>query len=83
MSSRVVRLSAPRPGANAYFEVGFTAGTLAATASSGEIQSRLNKTDWSSFTQTDDYSFGTATTYTDAPKITAYIDGTRVWGSEP
>jgi endoglucanase len=83
VSSRVVRLSTLRPGADAYLELSFTGGTLAPTASSGEIQSRLNKTDWSSFTQTDDYSFGAAATYTDAPKVTAYLDGARVWGSEP
>lgn len=77
VTERVVRAT------RTYLEVGFTAGTLAAGASTGEVQARFNKTDWSSFTQTDDWSYGPGSAYADAPRVTAYVDGTRVWGTEP
>lgn len=83
VTERVVRLSTGRPGANAYLEVGFTGGTLPAGASTGDLQARFSKTDWSAFTQTDDYSYGTGSTNAAAPKVTAYVDGSRVWGIEP
>jgi hypothetical protein len=47
------------------------------------MQLRLNKTDWSNFTETDDYSRGTNTTYADTTKITVYVNGQLVWGTEP
>ena len=81
----VVQVSSPKTGASRYLEVGFTggAGSLAAGASTGEIQLRLNKTDWSNFGEADDYSRGTNTTYADAPKVAAYVGGALVWGMEP
>jgi hypothetical protein len=43
-----------------------------------------NSTDWSNFSQTDDYSFDSVnTTCVENLKVTAYIDGLLVWGSEP
>ncbi|MFB7533933.1 glycoside hydrolase family 6 protein [Streptomyces sp. NPDC056178] len=71
------------PGASHYLEVGFGSGTLAAGASTGEIQLRLNKSDWSNFDETDDYSHATNTTYADASKIGVYTAGTLVWGTAP
>ncbi len=72
-------------GTNAdhYLQVAFGSGTLAAGASTGDIQLRLNKTDWSNFSETNDYSYGTNTSYADAPKITAYSGGTLVFGTTP
>ena len=70
-------------GASHYLEVGFGSGTLAAGASTGDIQLRLNKTDWSNFNEADDYSRGTNTGYADAPKIAVYVGGTLAWGTTP
>ncbi|MFK0171644.1 glycoside hydrolase family 6 protein [Streptomyces sp. NPDC090306] len=72
-----------RTGADHYLEVGFSSGSLAAGANSGDLQLRLAKSDWSNFNEADDYSRGTNTSYADAPKVTVYVGGTLVWGSEP
>ncbi|WP_442810947.1 GH12 family glycosyl hydrolase domain-containing protein [Streptomyces sp. NBC_01217] len=83
VTHRVQPSSAAGPGADHYLEVGFSGGTLAAGASTGEIQLRLNKTDWSGFNEADDYSWATNTSFTDAPKIAVHADGDLVWGTAP
>ena len=85
LTHRVATAGAAGPGAGHYLEAGFTgaAGSLAAGASTGEIQLRLNKTDWSNFDETDDYSRGTNTSYADAPKVAVYVDGALAWGTAP
>ncbi|MFJ2706347.1 glycoside hydrolase family 6 protein [Streptomyces sp. NPDC087428] len=70
-------------GASHYLEVGFGSGTLAAGASTGEMQLRLNKSDWSNFNEADDYSRSTTTSYADAPKIGVYVTGALAWGTAP
>lgn len=72
--------------ANYYVEVGFTssAGSLAAGANTGEIQVRIYKSDWSSYTQTNDYSFdSTMTAFGQNTKVTGYLNGVLVFGTEP
>jgi len=74
-----------KTNADRYVEIGFTtsAGTLAAGASS-EIKARIYKSDWSNFTQTNDYSFdATSTNYVDGTKVTGWLAGTLKWGTEP
>ncbi|MGW0854710.1 endo-1,4-beta-xylanase [Streptomyces sp. NPDC002690] len=83
VTHRVVAMDTPEAGADHYLEVGFTGGSLAPGAATGEIQLRLNKTDWSVFDESDDYSRGTGTSYADAPKIAVYVGGELVWGIEP
>ncbi|WP_327371874.1 glycoside hydrolase family 48 protein [Streptomyces sp. NBC_01217] len=85
ITHRVVAATAPKTGAERCLEVGFTAGagTLDAGASTGEVQLRLNKTDWSNFNESDDYSRATNTAYADASKVAAYIGGALAWGVEP
>ncbi|MFG2409122.1 endo-1,4-beta-xylanase [Streptomyces brevispora] len=83
VTHRVVAMTTPVAGADHYLEVGFTGGSLAPGASTGEIQLRLNKTDWSNFNESDDYSHGTGTVYADATRIAVYIGGELAWGIEP
>ncbi|MQY12598.1 Xyloglucanase [Streptomyces sp. RB5] len=85
VTHRVVAAASPKTGASHYLEVGFTsaAGPLAAGASTGEIQLRVHKGDWSAFDEADDYSRGTNTSFADAPKVGAYLGGALVWGTAP
>lgn len=69
-------------GVDYYYEVGFLsgAGTLIA-GDSVEMQTRFAKNDWSSFSQSNDYSFNPSSTgYEDWTKVGVYIHGELVWG---
>ncbi|HEX6290783.1 MAG TPA: glycoside hydrolase family 9 protein [Herpetosiphonaceae bacterium] len=84
ITARFVKLTTPRTTADYYLEVGFTGGTLAPGASTGEIQNRFSKSDWTTYTESNDYSFdATKTVFTDWSRVTLYRNGTRVWGTEP
>ncbi len=79
-----VKLAAPRTGADYYLEVSFTGGTVAAGGNTGEIQHRFNKSDWSNYNETGDYSFDpTKTAFADWARVTLYRNGALVWGTEP
>lgn len=80
-----VTMATPKTGADTYLEVGFTsaAGSIAPGASI-PVQTRSAKNDWSSYTQTGDYSFNSsATSYVDWTKVTGYVSGSLQWGVEP
>lgn len=81
--THAVKTAGSAAGASHYLEVGFGSGTLAAGASTGEIQLRLNKSDWSNFNEADDYSRSTTTSYADASKIGVYVTGALAWGTAP
>ncbi len=81
--TKVVLLTTPVSGADAYLELSFTGGTLAPGAGTGELQLRFSKSDWSAFNETNDYSRGTNTTFADAGKVTAYRGTTLAWGTPP
>jgi endoglucanase len=73
-------------GADSYLSIKFNAGagTLAAYASSGEIQNRFNKSDWSNYNESDDYSYDASkTAFADSTRVTLYRNGALVWGAEP
>ncbi|MGC1375675.1 MAG: glycoside hydrolase family 44 protein, partial [Anaerolineales bacterium] len=81
-----VNMSSPTTSADNYLEIGFTAaaGSLAIGGQSDVIQVRINKSDYSSYTQTGDYSFdATKTAYADWDHVTLYHNGDLVWGIEP
>ncbi|WP_392970878.1 glycoside hydrolase family 6 protein [Streptomyces sp. LN245] len=83
VKTSVSAVSPSRTGADHYLEVGFTSGSLAAGADSGDLQLRMAKSDWSNFDESNDYSRGAGTSYADAAKVTVYVSGTLVWGTEP
>jgi hypothetical protein len=78
--------AAAEQGANHYLELGFTAaaGTLSAGGQSGEIQSRIQKDDYSTYDEVDDYSFDPAKiAFTDWTRVTLHHNGGLVWGVDP
>lgn len=78
-----VPVSPARPKADTYLEVKFTGGTMPAEGTTGGIQIRVHKANYSNFDETNDYSWGTNTTFEPNPRITAYLDGQLVWGTPP
>lgn len=81
-----ITMKEPAPTADTYLELSFSSeiGSLAPGESSNDIQSRIAKSDWSNFTQSNDYSFDeTKTLINDWDHITLYQNDTLVWGIEP
>lgn len=85
VTGNFVKMPTAVSGADYYAEIGFTseAGSLAA-GQSIDLQIRISKSDWSNYSQSDDYSFdSTSTAYQDAPRVTGYVAGALQWGIEP
>jgi len=86
LTGTFVQVSPAQNGADYYMEVSFTAaaGSIPAGSQSGEVQTRISKTDWSNYNETGDYSFDpTKTAFTDWDHVTLYRNGILVWGIEP
>jgi endoglucanase len=87
LAPKFMELMPARDKANYYVEIGFTTGalTLDPFLDTGEIQLRVHNKDFTEFTQTDDYSFDASQkgNPVEWKKITAYIKGVLVWGTEP
>jgi hypothetical protein len=69
--------------ANYYWDVGFTSGTLAPGANTGEIVMRTHADNWAAFNENNDFSYANWTTYTPRTQIGLYLNGTLVWGVVP
>jgi hypothetical protein len=81
----ITTMSTPKTGADCFVEIGFASstGNLGAGVAT-EVQVRISKSDWSNYTQTNDYSFNaTGTAYADWTKATGYVSGALQWGTEP
>ncbi|MGN7889819.1 Ig-like domain-containing protein [Dyadobacter sp. 22481] len=74
-----------RANANTYFELkgAPSLGKLYPLSSTGNIQYRIAKSDWSVFDETNDYSFKAAAPFAENNKITVYYKGQLVYGQEP
>ncbi|UHG93840.1 beta strand repeat-containing protein [Spirosoma oryzicola] len=85
LNLRYVPISPARQGATGYIEYSFNggAGSLAPMGDSGPLEIQVNKQDYSSFFQPDDYSYINNSSYTLNPRITAYQNGTIFYGIEP
>ncbi len=86
ITATIVTMPTPVANADHYLQLTFSAaaGSLAPYAQTSDIQNRLNKTDWSNYNQSNDYSFdGTKTAYTNWTHVTLYLNGVLVWGVEP
>ena len=72
-------------GADQYVEVSFepSLGSLYAFSSTGEIQVRLAKSNWSPFDESDDFSFADTRVFMPNEQISAYYRGELIWGKDP
>ncbi|ODM27873.1 hypothetical protein A7W90_17575 [Clostridium sp. Bc-iso-3] len=77
-----VKMSSSTNNADTYLEISFTGGSLEAGANL-QIQGRFAKNDWSNYTQSNDYSFKAGSQYVEWDQVTAYLNGSLIWGKEP
>jgi len=72
-------------GADTYFElaVNASAGTLYPLSTSGNIQYRISKLDWSNFNELNDYSYLPKDIMKENSHITVYYKGQLIYGTEP
>jgi alpha-L-arabinofuranosidase len=78
-----VTMTNPTSTADTYLQVGFTGFSVQNNQNSGEMQLRFSKSDSSNYNQSNDYSFSTQTSYAQDAKVTLYLNGVLVWGTEP
>jgi endoglucanase len=86
IQGKFAALSPVRTGADAYFEISFTAGagSLAPGGTASGVQNRFNKDDYSNYDQSNDYSFdATQSKFSDWSRVTLYRTDQLVWGKEP
>ncbi|MEO6520678.1 MAG: cellulose binding domain-containing protein [Mucilaginibacter sp.] len=85
VSGRFVSLSPVLTNADTYFELSFnaSAGTLNPLSTSGNVQYRISKTDWSAFNMTNDFSYLPHSAMQENSNITVYYQGQLIYGTEP
>jgi PKD repeat protein len=86
LGSNNVSITFGKAGTQTYAELRFAAalGTLAPLSNTGNVQYRLAKADWSSFTLTNDFSYlAAASALAENTRITVYQQGQLIYGQEP
>ena len=85
IQAQFTTLNPVKTGANTYLELGVNTnvGTLYPLSSTGNIQYRIAKTDWSNFIQADDYSYSSNSEMALNDKVTVYYQGQLIYGTEP
>ncbi|WP_295121133.1 DUF6055 domain-containing protein [uncultured Chitinophaga sp.] len=84
VTGKFVKLANALPGADSYLELRFTKpDSLYALTSTGNIQHRIAKGNWSAFNTANDHSFLAGSAFAENVKVTAYVDGILVYGIEP
>jgi hypothetical protein len=78
-------LSPVRDSAGNYLEFTINPGegALYPSSTTGNIQYRIAKSDWSNFIQGNDYSYNPSSSFTANSHITLYYKGQLIWGTEP
>ena len=84
ISGSFTTVSPVRTNANTYLElkVNPLASTFYPLSSTGNIQNRITKSDWSNFNQLNDYSYQSGI-MAENTRITIYYKGQLVYGTEP
>jgi hypothetical protein len=75
--------STTQGGQTNYVSYKFTGNLVLQAGQMIQIQGRFNLSDWANMLQDNDWSYAAYTSYTPATKVTAYENGTLVWGEEP
>jgi hypothetical protein len=83
VTRRLVTVAPPRREADMYLEVGFTGGSLEVGGTTGPMQLQVIRTDGAVFDETNDYSWGNHSNLMSWDRVTAYLNGTLIWGTEP
>jgi len=85
LGSSNVRITFGQAGTETYAELRFAAalGSLAPLSTTGSVQYRLAKADWSLFNQANDFSYRPAGPLAENDHITVYQQGQLVYGQEP
>lgn len=85
VSGSFVKMQTAKPTADTYLEIQIAKGAGSIVPGQAlEVAGRFANSNWSNFTQTNDYSFNQAPhTYVDWNRITVYCSGELILGMEP
>ncbi len=80
----LVPVSPPRPTADTYLEISFPPSTgVISTGFDLSLGLAITRTDGALYDQSNDYSYNGAADRTPTAKVTAYVKGTLIYGTEP
>ena len=84
-TGKFVQVDPAKEGANVYFELGIdeALNQLMPLSSTGEIELRINKNDWSKFNEEDDYSLLLSNEFEVNDRITVNYYGELIFGNGP